>query len=253
MLRPMAGTPGDAESATTPAGVFATTRWSVVLSAREGESDAAAEALEVLCRTYWYPLYAYVRRRGHSPEDAQDLTQEFFFRLLDRRWLSQVDRHKGRFRSFLLVAMNHFLANEWDRSQAAKRGGGVPHFPLDAEAFEQRYHQEATTDASPDRLYERCWALALIERVLHQLRGEVVAEGRREQFEELRVFLTGEKPPVSYAELATRLTTTEAALKMAVQRLRRRYGELLRAEIANTVSHPQEVQDELRHLLVVLS
>jgi RNA polymerase sigma factor (sigma-70 family) len=243
----------ETEGLGTPGAVFATTHWSVVLAAGQSESPLAAAALERLCRNYWYPLYAYVRRRGRSSEDAQDLTQEFFFRLLDRRWLSQVDRQKGKFRTFLLVAVNHFLANEWDRAQAAKRGGGVAHFSLDDHALEARYHLETATALSPEQLYERCWALALLAKVLQRLREEAATAGRQEQFDELKVFLTGEKPAVPYQELATQLATTEAALKMAVQRLRRRYGELIRDEIAQTVNDPQAVEDELRHLRTVLS
>ena len=236
----------------TQGAVFATTRWSVILSACEGESPQAAAALETLCRAYWYPLYAYVRRSGYSPEDAQDLIQEFFFRLLDRRWLSQVDRQKGRFRTFLLVAVNHFLANEWDRAQAAKRGGRAVHFSLDDHTMEQHYHFEPAADLAPDRLYERCWALALLAKVLKRLREEAVAGDRNDQFEALKIFLTGEKPAVSYMELAARLATTEPALKMAVQRLRRRYAELVRDEIAQTVNDPRAVEDELRHLRTAL-
>ena len=233
--------------------VFATTHWSVVLTAGQSSSSQAAEALEKLCRTYWYPLYAYVRRRGNGVSDAQDLTQDFFYRLLDRDWLAQVDRRKGKFRSFLLMAMNHFLANEWDRAKRVKRGGRVFFQSYEDDACEQRFQEDARLDRSPEQLYEQRWAMALLETVLARLRGEATAAGRLEQFHELKGFLTGEKRSITYADLAAKLSTTEAALKMAVQRLRHRYGELLREEIANTVANPSEVEDELRHLMTILS
>ncbi len=223
------------------------------MSAADDHSPAAREALEQLCRTYWRPLYVYVRRRGVLPDDAQDLTQEFFWRLLDKNCLSQVDPRKGKFRSFLLVAVNHFLANEWDKARTVKRGGRVRFLPLDAEGAEQ-YLQTASCShtASPEKLYEQSWSLALLERALAQLRHEAKASGREQQFAELKIFLTGERPSVSYAELAGRLETTEAALKMAVQRMRRRFAELVRAEIAQTVSSADEVEEEIRHLFAVL-
>jgi RNA polymerase sigma factor (sigma-70 family) len=233
-------------------GLFATTHWSVVLTAGRHALPQAIEALEKLCRTYWYPLYTYVRRRGHDAQDAQDLTQEFFCRLLQRNYLAQADPHKGKFRSFLLVAVNHLLANEWDRAKTIKRGGQVTFLSLD-DAAEQRYLEEPATDLSPERIYEQSWAVALLGKVLARLREECAASGKANQFDDLKRFLTGEKPSVSYAKLAATLDTTEAALKMAVQRLRRRYGELLREEIAHTVADPEQVEDELRHLCEVLS
>ena len=242
----------ETEKAETQSGVFATTHWSVVLTAGQSTSSQAAEALEKLCHTYWYPLYVYVRRRGHGVSDAQDLTQDFFYRLLDRDWLAQVDRRKGRFRSFLLVAMNHFLANEYDRAKTVKRGGRVFFQAYEDDACEKRFQEDARLDRSPEQLYEQRWAVALLETVLGRLRGEATAAGRLEQFHELKGFLTGEKRSITYADLAAKLSTTEAALKMAVQRLRHRYGELLREEIANTVANPSEIEDELRHLMAVL-
>ncbi len=234
-------------------GSFATTHWSVVLTARGGSSGAELAALERLCSTYWYPLFGYLRREGHRTEDAQDLTQEFFHRLLQRRFLAQVDPHKGTFRSFLLAALKHFLANEWDREHAVKRGGRFSFVPFDEENAEQRYAADAAMSLSPEQLYERSWAIALLEKVLARLRGEMAAAGRLPQFEAAKVFLVGAKHPVPYVERAARLGTTEAALKMVVQRLRHRYGELLRDEIGQTVNDPREIQDELRHLLDVLS
>jgi RNA polymerase sigma factor (sigma-70 family) len=233
-------------------GVFSTTHWSVVLAAGQQESLEAADALETLCRTYWYPLYAYIRRRGHEVQDAEDLTQEFFSRLLRKDYLARADPHKGRFRSFLLVAVNHFLANEWDRAKAAKRGGQVTFLSLD-DAAEQRYLEEPATELSPERIYEQSWAVALLGKAFGRLRGECAASGKANRFDQLKVLLIGEELSVTYAELAATLGTTEAALKMTVQRLRRRYGELLREEVSHTVANPEQIEDELRHLYEVLS
>jgi RNA polymerase sigma-70 factor (ECF subfamily) len=233
--------------------LFATTHWSVVLAAAKHETPEAALALEQLCRTYWYPLYAYIRHHGHTPEDSQDLTQEFFHRLLRNDHLSQLDPRKGKFRSFLLAAMNHFLANEWDRGRRLKRGGHITFAPLDELLAEQRYLGEQAAHRSPEQLYERAWALALLEKVLGQLRTETVGTAQAERFEELKVILMGEKPEMTYQALAAKLGTTEPALKMAVQRLRRRYGQLLREEIAHTVAGENEVEAELAHLRAVLS
>ncbi len=233
--------------------LFATTHWSVVLAAGKSEAPEAAAALESLCRTYWYPLYAYVRHRGHGPEDSRDLTQEFFYRLLQGNYLARVDPRKGRFRSFLLAAINHFLANEWHRSQCLKRGGNVTFLPLDALEAEERYQCEHFGSHSPEELYERTWAIALLEKVIGRLSQETAATGQSARFKELRPILMGERASLSYSELASKLETTEAALKMTVQRLRRRYAELVQEEIADTVPEPQEVEEELRHLRAVLS
>ncbi len=233
--------------------LFATTHWSVVLAAANERTPEAAAALEQLCRTYWYPLYAYVRHRGHKPEDSKDLTQEFFHQLLRKHYLAQVDPQKGKFRSFLLAAINHFLANEWDRARTLKRGGQISIISLNESLAEQRYAGEQAAGRSPEQLFERAWALALLERVLGRLHQETVQAGHAAHFAELRVFLTGEKPPGSYAALATKLGTNEPALRKEVQRLRRRYGELLREEIGRTVANLAEVEDELCHLFTVLS
>ena len=233
--------------------LFATTHWSVVLAAANEETSEAAAALESLCRTYWYPLYAYVRHRGHSPEDSQDLTQEFFYRLLQRDYLSQLDPGKGKFRSFLLACINHFLANEWDRVRTLKRGGQITFVPLDTLVAEQRYQPEAGLSCSPEHLYERCWALALLQQVLRNLRQEAMETGRGSHFDELRIFLTGEKPSVTYAELAARLGTNEPALRKEVQRLRSRYGEILREEMGRTVANAAALEIELCDLFTVLS
>jgi RNA polymerase sigma-70 factor (ECF subfamily) len=216
---------------------FAHTRWSVVLAAQD--PVRATTALEELCRTYWYPLYAYVRRCGHSAEDAQDLTQAFFARLLEKNWLESVAPEKGRFRAFLLVALKHFLANEWDKARAQKRGGGVVPVSLDAET---RYQREPRDELSPDRLFDRQWALAVLAIVLHRL-GD-----KQRLFAALRGTLTGEEPAGGYAAVARQLGLNEGAIKVAVHRLRKRYRELLRAEIAQTVSDPAQVAEELRSL-----
>jgi len=230
---------------------FTTTHWSVVLAAKENSLPAAADALAQLCQAYWYPLYAFIRRRGYGPHDAQDLTQEFFYRLLDKRYLSAVDHRKGRFRTFLLAALEHFLANEWRRSQTQRRGGGQQIISIDDSA-EQRYSHEPATELSPERIYEQRWVLAFLEQVLGRLRAEFAEAGKGATFEALKVFLTGDRPSVSYAELAAMLGTTEAVSKMTVSRMRQRYAELLRQEIANTVSSPDQVEDELWALMAAL-
>jgi RNA polymerase sigma factor (sigma-70 family) len=225
----------------------------VVLTAGRGSSPQAGRALEELCRTYWYPLYAYVRRRGHSPHEAEDLTQEFFARLLAKNYLADVDREKGKFRSFLLASLKHFLANEWDRAQAAKRGGGQPHLSLDAQTAETRYQAEPADDLTPEKLLERQWALALLDQVLARLQAEFVADSKEKQFDELKLWLTEGKGATSYAVVAARLGTTEGAAKVAVHRLRRRYRELLRDEISHTVTTPAEIEEEIRHLFAAFA
>jgi RNA polymerase sigma-70 factor (ECF subfamily) len=227
----------------TSGDAFANTRWSVVLAAQDPVRTKTA--LGELCRTYWYPLYAYVRRRGYSAEDAQDLTQAFFARLLEKNWLDAVTPEKGRFRAFLLAALKHFLANEWDKAQAQKRGGGVLPVSLFAET---RYQREPRDELSPDRLFDRQWALTLLETVLNQLRDEHDTTDKRRLFEALRGTLTGDQPEPGYAEVGRQLGMNEGAIKVAVHRLRKRYRELLRAEIAQTVSDPGQVAEELRSL-----
>ena len=231
---------------------FNTTHWSVILSARKSNTLIADEALEKLCRVYWLPVYYYIRRKSPSDCDAEDLTQEFFFRLLDKNYLAQVDPSKGRFRSFLLVAVNHFLANEWDRVRAVKRGGRVSFISFETLTVEGAQFT-GTDSLTPATVFEQRWAMALLAHVLNQLREEHVDCGKEILFEHLKVFLTGEKLPSTYAALADQLGTTEGALKMAVGRLRHRYAELIRAEIANTVTSPNEIDDELRHLFSVLT
>ncbi len=242
---------GVAPSAKVPA-LFTTTHWSVVLAAGQSESPQAAQALETLCRTYWYPLYAYVRREGYDATDAQDLTQEFFARLLAKNYLAQVERQKGKFRSFLLAALRHFLADQRDRARAVKRGGGADCLSLDAQTAEERYRLEPVDRMDAERIYERRWAMTLIERALTRLRDENVAAGKTELFERLRSFVAGESD-VSCGEAATRLGLTESAVKSALHRLRQRYRELVREEIAHTVADPAEIDAELRYLIAVMS
>jgi RNA polymerase sigma-70 factor (ECF subfamily) len=232
---------------------FVTTRWTIVLTAGRTDTTQAQVALEKLCQTYWYPLYAYVRRQGHSPEDAQDLTQEFFARFIKKHYLGDVDRSKGKFRSFLLASLKHFLANEWDKSRAQKRGGSHTFIALDAQTAESRYHLEPVDAMTADKIYERRWALTLLDEVLKRLRQEYAAEGKGKLFDRLKETLTGERSTIPYVQIGTQLGMTEGAVKVAVHRLRQHYRETLRAEIAETVASPVEVEEELRHLFAVLS
>jgi len=232
---------------------FVTTHWSVVLTAGHSDTTHARAALEKLCQAYWYPLYAYVRRRGKSPEDAKDLTQEFFARLLERNWVGRADRQKGRFRSFLLSAMNHFLADEWDKVRAQKRGGGLMPVPLQFDTAETRYGHEPVDNTTPEQNYERRWALTLLDTVLQRLQSEYEQEGRAKFFAALHPCLVGDRTDQPYAELAAKLGLSEGAIKAAVHRLRQRYRYLLRDEIAQTVASPGEVDEELRHLFAVLT
>ena len=232
---------------------FATTHWSVVLSARDKASPQSAEALEALCRAYWCPLYAYVRRQGHSPHDAEDLTQEFFSRLLHKDYLHAVAPEKGRFRTFLLVALKRFLADVQDRARAQKRGGGAVPLSIDAERAEQRYCVEPVDQMTPERIYERHWALTLLDRAMSRLGDEFVSAGKADEFEQLKGFLTAERGAIAHAEVAPKLGLSEGALRVAVHRLRRRFRELFREEIANTVASPGEIEEEVRHLMAVLS
>jgi len=229
---------------------FVTTRWTIVLTAGRSDTMQARVALEELCQTYWYPLYAYVRRQGHSPEDAQDLTQEFFAKLIAKHYLGDVDRSKGKFRSFLLASLKHFLANEWDKARAQKRGGSQTIVSLDAET---RYSLEPADEVSADKIFERRWALTLLDEVLKQLREKYAADGKGKLFEQLKVTLTGERSTIPYAEIGARIGMTEGAVEVAVHRLRQHYRKAVRAEIAETVAGPEEVEEELRYLFAALS
>jgi RNA polymerase sigma-70 factor (ECF subfamily) len=233
--------------------VFATTHWSVVLAAGQTESPQAAQALETLCRTYWYPLYAYVRRRGHGHEDAQDLTQAFLLQLLERKSFARVRRDNGRFRSFLLAGLNYFLEDAHDYASAQKRGGGQSVFSFDAQTAEQRYRLEPVDELSPDRLFERQWALALLDQVLARLEQEFREAGKAGLFQRLRGFLVAGRGEATYAEMAAGLGLSNEAVKKAVQRMRHRYYALFREAIAQTVADPAEVAGEMRYLCAVMA
>ncbi len=240
--------------ALTARGRFPSTHWSIVLAARRrGATEPARAALAALCEAYWYPLYAYVRRRGHDSEEARDLTQAFLTRLLERGFLPGARPERGKFRSYLLGALKHFLANEWDREHARKRGGEQSILPLDFASGESRYRLEPADARTPETIYERRWALAVLEAVLGRLAREYESAGKSDTFGQLRPFLTGEGERGSYSRLAEETSMTQGALKVAVHRLRRRYRELLRAEIAQTVETPAQIEAELRHLLAALS
>lgn len=227
---------------------FATTHWSNVLAAQRGEGSVAAAALEELCRTYWYPLYAFLRRQGRSPHDAQDLTQEFFARLLRRDFLEKVGPHKGKFRSFLMASLKHFLCDEWDKVRAEKRGGGQTFISLDEHNAEELYQLESDPGASAEQIFEQRWALTLLARALTALREEFAAAGKAGEFERLKVFLSMPTKDGAYDRVAADLGLAVDAVGVKVHRLRQRYGELIRAEIAQTVADPADIDEELRHL-----
>jgi RNA polymerase sigma-70 factor (ECF subfamily) len=229
------------------------TQWSVVLSLGLNDPPSFAAAFDRLSSAYWYPLYAYIRHHGHSPEDAEDLTQAFFLHLLEHRPFAGLAPSKGRFRSFLLAALKRFLSDQRHRASALKRGGGRPCLSLDARTAEARYAQEAADDHSPDRLFERRWAVALLDQVMTHLAATYTASGRADLFAHLEPFLVEGSCGKSYATVADELHLSEAAVNKAVQRLRQRYGRLFREEIAQTLADPTEVADELRHLREVLS
>lgn len=249
----MAALENGSSDSSRPQPVFATTRWSVVLAAGHGDTSHASDALAHLCQTYWYPLYAYARRRGHSPHDAQDLTQEFFARLLQGNWVAQADRQRGRFRTFLLTAMQHFLANEWNRAHARKRGGNAPILSLNDDSAEQRYQLEPVDRSTPETLFERGWALSLLTGVLQRLEEEYSRDGKKAWMDAMRPALTADRESICYAEIAAKMGMTETAARVAVHRLRQRYRRLIKAEVASTVALPDEVEAELRHLFQVLA
>jgi RNA polymerase sigma factor (sigma-70 family) len=232
-------------------GAFNTTLWTVVLEAGRADSPQSHAALERLCQVYWYPLYAYVRRRGHDEHSAQDLTQEFFHSLIEKNYIQAADRNRGRFRTFLLTSLNHFLTNEWKRSQRQKRGGGAVHFSLDAATAEERFRMEPAGPQTPETLYEQRWAQALVEQVMARLREEFTEAGKSDRFDALKTLLLDDDAQ-SQAEIGKQLGISESAVKSAVHRMRARYGELFREEIANTVAGPAEVDAEIRELFAVL-
>ena len=231
---------------------FDATSWTMVHEAGQPTSPEADAARAKLCQAYWYPLYFYVRRLGHSPEDAHDLTQGFFARLLEKNYVATADREKGKFRSFLLLLVKRFLAREWARANRQKRGGGVELIPLDLERTENRYVTEPADELSPDRAFDRHWAQVLLARVTDRLQAQCVAEGKGHLFAELRPFLSGESEE-TYEAAARRVQIPKATLKVLVHRFRRRYEQLLREEIAPTVASPEEVEDEIRALFAALS
>jgi len=234
----------------TSAAVFRTTHWSVVLAANGSGKPEAGPALEQLCRTYWTPLYAYLRRQGATPADAQDLVQGFFASLLERDGIAKVDPSRGKFRSFLLASLKHFAANERDRARAQKRGGRLTFVPLNEAQAEEQFL--AAPELSPDEVYEQTWALAVIEQAVARLRAEYATPERAELFTALKPYLTGDRTEPPYAAVAAQFNLGESGVKMAVRRMRRRFGELLRNEIAQTVSRPDEVDEEIRVLFTAL-
>ena len=233
--------------------VFPSTHWSIVLATRDSQDTWAMTALETLCRAYWYPLYAFIRRQGHSPDDTQDLTQGFFEHLFENQTLDRVKRERGRFRSFLLASLKYYLADQRAHARRQKRGGGEHPISLEAMSGEERYGLEPKDSRTPDQLFERRWALALLDRVLARLREEYAGPDRAALFEALQPFLAAKQGGETYAAVAARLGRSEEAIKKTVQRMRRRYQGLFRDEIAQTVSTPEEIEDELRHLCDVMS
>jgi RNA polymerase sigma factor (sigma-70 family) len=239
-------TPSNDKLQSTPVSIadFRTTHWSVVLTA--GESSArSTEALEMLCRTYWFPLYAYIRRKGHSPHDAQDLAQGFFARFLKNKSFGGADRDKGKFRTYLLGALNHFLADEWDKARAEKRGSGRVIFSFDDENAEHRYLQEPSSDLTPKKVFDRRWGATLLDQALKRLREEFTLAGKVRHFELLKSFLTCEPAAGAYDGVAAELQTTPNTIAVKVRRLRQRYRELVRAEVSQTVASMHGVDEEL--------
>lgn len=227
---------------------FETTRWSLVLAARQQPTARSRAALSTLCEQYWYPLYAFLRRQGHNAEDAQDLTQGFFARLLEKGWLHDVRPERGRFRSFLLASLSHYVSNERDRARALKRGGPLPPISLEIETAEGLYQLEPRDDVTPERVFDRRWALTLLDRVLVRLKDEFHERGKADLFETLKVFLDGDRSGDSYKDVGAALDMSEGAVKVAVHRMRRRFRDILRDEIAETVASEDEIDDEIRHL-----
>src|SRR5216117_1002539 len=242
----------DREAATGPR-VFATTHWSVVLAAGQGESAPAQRALETLCGGYWYPIYVYVRRKGYGPDDAQDLTQEFFAQLIAKEHLRLADREKGKFRTFLLATLDYFLAREWSRAHRQKRGGQFTFISLDQQAPEERYRLEPADSDTPEERFSREWALTVLKQAMDALERECETNGKGSLFREARNLLSGERDSGAYVGISQRLGMAVGAARMAVLRLRQRHGELLRAELAQTVTRAEEVDEEMRFLLEALS
>ena len=235
-------------ASTAPGDIFATTHWTVVLAAGRRHTPQSDGALEELCRTYWFPLYAYVRRRGYNKEDAEDLVQAFFARFLEKNYLAGLSAERGRFRAFLLASLKHFLINEWKKTQRQKRGGGDKPLSLDWQTADTQFQVASTTEPSPDKTFDREWALALLAKVIQRLQNECTAEGRAKQFEQLKIFLTAGKGALSHADAAKTLGMDETAVRVAVHRLRKRYRVLLRDEISQTLADGSQVDEEMRAL-----
>jgi DNA-directed RNA polymerase specialized sigma24 family protein len=233
--------------------LFLTTHWSVVLAAKDTTSPGCSQALETLCRSYWYPLYAFVRSSGYSPHDAQDLTQGFFERLLAKEYLRVVDPEKGRFRTFLKMALKRFLVQKWERGKAAKRGGGEAALSFDTELAEQRFQSNPLHTLAPDVIYDRQWAFTLLGEATSRLEDEYAAAGKANDLKQLKPYLTEERGRIPYPHIAGALNTTEGAARVAVHRFRKRFRELFREVVAETVSEPGEVEQELRHVIEALS
>jgi RNA polymerase sigma factor (sigma-70 family) len=236
----------------SPGGRFTTTQWSVVLAAAGSKDTEARDALAQLCQVYWYPLYAFVRRQGCTPDDACDLTQQFFLRLMEKDFLGDVARSKGKFRSFLLVALKHFLSKERARARAIKRGGRRAILSLDVLSAEARFRSEPEDNATPEKLFERRWAICLLDKVFARLAAEYEKAGKRALFDGLQGCLAGDRSGLPYAEIAATLGMSEGAVKVAVYRLRRRYRDVLRQEIAQTVADPADIDGEIRDLFSAL-
>jgi len=233
---------------TAPGDIFATTHWTVVLAAGQRHTPQADQALEKLCRAYWFPLYAYVRRHGHTKEDAEDLVQAFFARFLAKNYLAGLSVERGRFRAFLLAALKHFLINEWKKSQRIKRGGGEQLLSLDWETADTKFQVAATNEPSPDKAFDREWAVALLGRVIERLQRECAEDGKGRIFEQLKVFLMAGKSETAQSEVAKTLGQEEGAVRVAIHRLRKRYRVLLRDEIAQTLTDESQVDEEMRTL-----
>ncbi|MGI8907087.1 MAG: RNA polymerase sigma factor [Candidatus Sumerlaeaceae bacterium] len=235
-----------------PAGLFVTTHWSLIVSAGQPDDTASRQALETLCAKYWPALYGYVRRRGHSVEDAHDLTQEFFVRLLERNWIARAEQSKGRFRSFMLTVLKRFLADEWDRERTQKRGGNL-HFESLSEVAESVYASRSTSTHAPELEFERDWAMALLKHVLEELEQEYTRAGKAELFAVLRHYLTATGDHQPQAEVAAALGMTQGAFRVAVSRIRQRYRDKMREEVAGTLADPRDIESELRHLFRILA
>ena len=232
---------------------FETTQWSMVLAAGDADSPDSSAALESLCEIYWYPLYAYARRRGQSEEDARDLTQGFFTKLLEKNWVAAADRERGKFRTFMLTALKHYMSDEWDRQRALKRGGGNLPISLDFDTAEDGYKLEIPDDRTPEDVFEESWARTVMERARRRLRDEMLVPGKEKRFEIIAGVISGDGQDYPYKEIAEALTMSEAAVKVAVYRMRQRFGEIIRAEIADTVTEEDDVDVEVKHVLGLLS